>query len=201
MYSSLRRRFVILGSAVLCALASCTTHSTVTSVSLADSIELPPTEAHSTGTIARAASLLTGEQQKQLKQLGIKVILPTYLPAGFKVTQVEAHKKQNSQDPTDYSYYTVTYLGPKNTCIEAGDGYQTLWIANPSKRQLDTKLGKVEIVFGKYRRSETIQHWASIGKGSNVIFTGGKVAGGRDICLPVSQAEFNQVLKSAAVLP
>jgi hypothetical protein len=145
-------------------------------------------------------SLLSADQQIQLNQLGIKVVLPTYLPGGFNVTYFEAHRQRDPQDITDSAYYRVSYANANNICIEIGSGYQAMWITNPSKSQLETALGDIEINYGKLRRSETMQYWASIKNGGQVIYTGGKVSGVSETCNPLSLTDFTKVLKSLAVL-
>lgn len=145
-------------------------------------------------------NLLSTEQLMQLKQLGIKVVLPTYLPAGFKVTYFEAHGQKNPQDITDSAYYRVSYANANSICIEVGSGYQAVWITNPSKSQLETALGDIEITYGKLRRSETMQYWASIKNGGQVIYTGGKLSGASEICNPMRLEDFTKVLKSLTVL-
>lgn len=145
-------------------------------------------------------SLLSADQQIQLKQLGIKVVLPTYLPAGFNVTYFEAHRQKDPQDITDSAYYRVSYANANNICIEVGSGYQAMWITKPSKSRLETALGDIEINYGKLRRSETMQYWASIKNGGQVIYTGGKVSGVSETCNPLSLTDFTKVLKSLTVL-
>lgn len=145
-------------------------------------------------------SLLSADQLIQLKQLGIEVVLPTYLPEGFKVTYFEAHRQKNPQDITDSAYYRISYANANNICIEVGNGYQAVWITNPSKNQLETALGDIEITYGKLRGSETMQYWASIKKGRQVIYTGGKLSGARETCNPLGLEDFTKVLKSLTVL-
>ena len=145
-------------------------------------------------------SLLSADQQIQLKQLGIKVVLPTYLPAGFNVTYFEAHRQKNPEDITDSAYYRISYANANNICIEVGSGYQAVWITNPSKSKLETALGDIEITYGKLRGSETRQYWASIKKGGQVIYTGGKLSRVSETCNPLSLEDFTKVLKSLTVL-
>jgi hypothetical protein len=75
-----------------------------------------------------------------------------------------------------------------------------MWITNPSKSQLETALGDIEITYGKLRRSEIMQYWASIKKGGQVIYTGGKLSRANEICKPMSLEDFTKVLKSLTVL-
>lgn len=140
------------------------------------------------------------EQKEQLSQLGIEVFLPTYLSAGTKIGRFEAYRKKNLQDITDYSFYRIEYTGADNTCIEAGSGYQSMWIDNPSKTQIETKVGVVEVSSGIHSRSGILQYWGQIRKipnGQSVI-TGGKSAAGA--CNPISSEEYNKVLQSLEVI-
>lgn len=101
---------------------------------------------------------MSSEQKEELSQLGIEVILPTYLPVGTKLDSFKASKKKTSQI-ADYSFYNIQYIGTDNTCLEAGSGYQSMWQENPSKIQIDTKVGVVEVSSGTHSRSRTLQHW------------------------------------------
>lgn len=145
-------------------------------------------------------NLLSLEQKEQLSQLGIEVILPTYLPVGTKLGRFEAYKKQTSQI-ADYSFYNIQYIGTDNTCLEAGSGYQSMWQENPSKMQIDTKVGIVEVSSGKHIRNGTLQHWGWIRKNAKnqSLITGGLSINGKP-CNPINFEEYNKVLQSLEVL-
>ncbi|WP_271253856.1 hypothetical protein [Pseudanabaena sp. Chao 1811] len=145
-------------------------------------------------------NLLSAEQKNQLSQLGIDVILPTYLPAGTKLGSFKAYKKQTSQ-AADYSFYNIQYIGTDNTCLEAGSGYQSMWQKNPSKMQIDTKVGVVEVSSGTHSRSGTLQHWGWIRKNAEgqSLITGGLSTNGKP-CNPINFEEYNKVLQSLDVV-
>jgi hypothetical protein len=146
-------------------------------------------------------NLLSVEQKEQLSQLGIEVILPTYLPMGTKLDSFKAYKKRTSQI-NDYSFYSINYIGTDNTCLEAGSGYQATWYNNPTKTQIDTKVGVIEVHSGTYRRSEILQHWGWIRKKSGEnqsLITGGISSTGKP-CNPINFEEYKKVLQSLEVL-
>ncbi len=60
----------------------------------------------------------TSEQIRDLKSLGIKIAVPSYVPEGFRVDQVQAVKDQWG------SSYIIIYRAPNNSCfaIEAASG-------------------------------------------------------------------------------
>jgi len=144
-------------------------------------------------------NLLSTEQKEQLSQLGIEVILPTYLPAGTKLASFKVNQKKSSQS-NDGSFYKIEYVGADNTCIEAGSGYQSVGQRNSSKIQIETKVGVVEVASGT-TRSGTLQHWGLIRKSpdSQSVITGGRSASGQP-CTPISFEEFNKVLQSLDVV-
>jgi hypothetical protein len=144
-------------------------------------------------------SLLSAEQKDQLSQLGIEVILPTYLPAGTKLASFKVNQKKTSQI-NDYSFYKIEYVGADNTCIEAGSGYQSVGQRNPTKIQIETKVGVVEVASGT-TRGGILQHWGLIRKSpdSQSVITGGRSSSGQP-CNPISFEEFNKVLQSLDVV-
>lgn len=145
-------------------------------------------------------NLLSAEQKEQLSQLGIEVFLPTYLPMGTKLDSFKVYKKKTSQI-ADYSFYNIQYIGTDNTCLEAGSGYQAMWQKNPSKMQIDTKVGVVEVSSGTHSRSGTLEHWGWIRKNAEgqSLITGGRSSNGKP-CNPISFEEYNKVLQSLEVL-
>lgn len=145
-------------------------------------------------------NLLSTEQKEQLSQLGIEVILPTYLPMGTKLDSFKASKKKTSQI-ADFSFYNIQYIGTDNTCLEAGSGYQSMWQKNPSKIQIDTKVGVVEVSSGTHSRSGTLQHWGWIRKNAEgqSLITGGRSSTGKP-CNPINFEEYKKVLQSLEVL-
>lgn len=144
-------------------------------------------------------NLLSEDQKAQLAQLGVEVVLPTYLPPGFQLTRFEAHRKDASAS-TDYTYYTVSYKGPNNTCIEAGNGYQNTSLSTNQERSLNTAVGTFNIQSGTYRRTSITRHWATLSADNQVILTGGKLAKEQDTCNPIEAGEFDKVLQSAAAI-
>ncbi|NUN67295.1 hypothetical protein HCU40_21820 (plasmid) [Pseudanabaena biceps] len=145
-------------------------------------------------------NLLSAEQKEQLSQLEIEVILPTYLPTGTKLASFKAYKKKTLQI-ADYSFYNIQYIGTDNTCLEAGSGYQTMWQNNPSKIQIDTKIGVIEVSSGTHSRSGTLQHWGWIRKNmeGQSLITGGLFSTKKP-CNPINFEEYNKVLQSLEVL-
>ncbi|MFN4776232.1 MAG: hypothetical protein ACK5L4_10555 [Pseudanabaena sp.] len=203
MYPFIIRSVAVLINISLFSLG-CSSNPTVAYSPIANSTSTLQSVVHESPPIAAipkvSENLLSAEQLMQLKQLGIKVVLPTYLPAGFQVTYFEAHRQKRPEDITDSAYYRISYANANNICIEVGSGYQAVWITNPSKSELETALGDIEITYGKLRRSETMQYWASIKKGGQVIYTGGKLSGVSETCNPLSLKDFTKVLKSLTVL-
>lgn len=150
-------------------------------------------------TVTTAANLLSADQKAQLAQLGIKVVLPTYLPSGFQVAQFKSHQK-SSPNITDYTYYNVVYAGPNNTCIEAGNGYQNTSLATAQERSLRTSVGTFKIQSGTYRQTSITRHWAELPEGNQVILTGGRLPYGGSNCNAIAEQEFDKILQSAEVI-
>lgn len=167
---------------------------------LVEANQAQPTPEAASSSPARATPthLLSADQKSQLAQLGVKVVLPTYLPPGFQLAQFAAHSKISS-DPSDYSYYTVSFKGPNNTCIEAGNGYQNNSLSTSQTRSLDTPVGTFKIDSGLYRQTSITRRWAALPEGQ-VILTGGRLADGEGNCNPIADEEFDQVLQSVEVI-
>jgi hypothetical protein len=215
------RKLTLLSSIAVLMLASCTDQSNAKSSvqpgaiaahpsspeAISPTVEKTPTTQVQPSDLAQsraiastaATNLLNEEQKAQLAQLGVEVVLPTYLPPGFQLAQFEAHRK-DSPDPTDYTYYTVSYKGPNNTCIEAGNGYQNTSLSANQERSLSTSVGTFDIQSGTYRRTSITRRWATLPKGDQVIFTGGKLSYEEETCNPIETAEFDQVLQSATAI-
>lgn len=68
-----------------------------------------------------SASGLSEAQKKSLKALDIKVAVPTYVPSGFKVSQVIAERCASNTPSRgncrEGSYYSIVYRNPTNTCL------------------------------------------------------------------------------------
>ncbi|HLO86189.1 MAG TPA: hypothetical protein VK203_14430 [Nostocaceae cyanobacterium] len=116
------------------------------------------------------AALLTREQVEQLvshdknNETGInfKVIVPTYVPSGFKIDKFEITKGTFGPDYNLEGYnYKISYRNSNNLCFSiysqgpggGGDpeGYETLTVSSPA-------LGKVAIEYTKSDQIEEAQY-------------------------------------------
>jgi hypothetical protein len=71
-----------------------------------------------------SASGLTPKQQEYLHSLGIKIAVPSYIPNGFRVSDVQitpcpANAKKNANGVCRFGpSYTIIYRNPHNNCFE-----------------------------------------------------------------------------------
>lgn len=221
MKTPILHRLTVLSSIALLTLASCTDQSNAKSsvqsaglsqASLSNTesasstpIEAPANQAQQPDVVEApsladtvAMNLLSDDQKAQLAQLGVEVVLPTYLPSGFQLALFQAHRKASS-NPTDYTYYTVSYKGPNNTCVEAGNGYQNTALLTNQERSLSAPVGTFKIQSGTYSRTPITRHWAAL-PGNQIILTGGAFPYGQGNCNPIAEGEFDKVLQSARVV-
>jgi hypothetical protein len=70
---------------------------------------------------ALAAPTLSPAQRSQLSRLGIPIVLPTYLPAGFRVVNLEATACPPTAPRTglcrEGASYQVVYRGDRTSCV------------------------------------------------------------------------------------
>jgi hypothetical protein len=61
---------------------------------------------------------LTGTQQENLKSLGIKVVVPRYIPSGFRVVKVKTEPCRSGACRAGQPGYTITYQSSKKACFD-----------------------------------------------------------------------------------
>lgn len=206
------------GSATLLCLASCTANfaprttaapanaTEADSAAVPEKVEAPPVSSTPTPetSIAQATgSLLSPEQKAQLIRLPIPIIVPTYLPDGFRLVAAggEAGKYANGADDSGYS---IRYVGEDNTCVSIAsskDGPRRL----PKQGQVETRLGSIAVYAHEFRGETVISSFLPV-KGNPVLSSGGVMPGGAGTngewktCKAVSMETYMQVLRSLEVL-
>jgi hypothetical protein len=151
--------------------------------------------------LARATGdLLSAEQKARLSKLKIPIVLPTYLPQNFRVTDFDAGKEEMANE--SYSYYSIIYKGANNTCLEltanTDPGMTTSGLNTTS---MTTALGKVTVSSGNLENKPIIIGLFSLPRNSNngyMLRTGGWVPGRR--CATIGKDEYLQVLKSLRII-
>jgi hypothetical protein len=99
--------------------------------------------------------MLNQSQQDKLKQLGVPVVIPTYLPKGFQIADLIANlctaEMPQTVECREGSSYSVIYRNANNTCLTVnaiGGGVG----GGADEFQYETKtdlLGTVTIAFGR----------------------------------------------------
>ncbi|HEY9613181.1 hypothetical protein [Allocoleopsis sp.] len=153
-----------------------------------------------TAIAKNTSNLLSSEQKAQLNQLGMPIIVPTYLPGGFRLTNFLAKKERDDYASGEYSWYSMFYQGTNNTCLEVSANVDpAMSTVNLQKTLVKTRLGAVEVYSGNVESKPMIVGLFSLGtKNGYMLRTGAwmpqTLPGGR--CNPVSRKEYIQVLKS-----
>lgn len=127
----------------------------------ADSLKAPASITEKAPPSTAEAALLTPDQVKQLvvmdnnnfKGIEFKVIVPTYIPAGFQIEKIEtADRAGKIGDP----HYQITYRNSRNACfsIYASSGG---WGSGPGGQQSfevnSPALGKVLLGYTEFQRA------------------------------------------------
>lgn len=130
-------------------LAGCTLNSTAN--------QLPPSYPHSeisNNQIAQnSENPLSTEQLSQLRELDMRVIVPTYVPPGFELTEFKIYKGSPSEQRTradDVSLYWMTFQGENNTCFRLMSGNQGFRDRPENQISVNTKaFGTITVDYGK----------------------------------------------------
>lgn len=135
--------------------------------------------------------LLSPDQVARLSRLPIPVLVPTHVPAGFRVVRVEAESGQYANGDDD-SGYLINYQGSNRSCF-------TIYSASGGARGLTT-VGQEPTAFGVIKISVDQRFPSNLSaffpvEGNPLLITG---AGGCGKALP--RAEFVRILRSVAVL-
>lgn len=60
--------------------------------------------------------LLDAAQKDKLKEVSVPIVVPTYLPAGFRVIKLEAGREELRSG--SYAYYSILYKGEDDACFD-----------------------------------------------------------------------------------
>lgn len=155
------------------------------------------------GAVAQVAgTLLSPEQKARLTRLPIPIVVPTYLPATFRLLRAEGEASQYANGDDD-SGYAIDYQGANNTCLSlrsSKDGPRGL----AKVRQVQTNFGLVTVYADTFRDRQRLVSFLGI-KGNPILTSGGtlpdqKANGGWKPCRAVSIDDFTQVLKSLVIV-
>lgn len=203
-----RTAIFALGTVALLALTSCATNAASTNLPPSSSVTPAANSANSAQDrtiIAQAAGdLLSKAQKAELAQLGIPIVLPAYLPPGFRVKQFHADKGEYANGDND-SGYLISYQGANNSCItlySSQDGPR-----GQRQKLVQTRFGSVGIYTQKRNGKTFIYSFIPIA-GNPSLTSGGSLPdtagmgtdGGGKSCNAVSMEEYVQVLKSLKVM-
>ena len=153
---------LLLGAVVCLSLSGCNRNAAVSQSSFntpADnSGSLQPREeikSPDVVAIAQTPGGLSETQKTSLSELGIPVVIPTYMPAGFQLSEVIANSCKAGSPRTSFCregpHYTLVYRNDQKTCLlmkAVGGGVG----GGASEFEFQTRttlLGDVSILFGK----------------------------------------------------
>ena len=144
---------------------------------------------------------LSNQQKAQLAQLGIPIAVPTYLPAGFRLTQFSAQKEE---DEASGAWYSMFYQGANNTCLELSVNVDpAMSLERLQKTLVKTRLGEVKVYSGNVEGKPMTVGLFSLPKNNGYMLRTGAwmptTNPGRR-CNPVSRNEYIQVLRSLEML-
>lgn len=164
-----------------------------------DNSEAASTALPKTSIEKNTGSLLSKEQKAQLAQLGIPIVLPSFLPGGFRLTKFSA-QKQLDEASGDYSSYSIFYQGANNTCLElSANSDPGISTEGRKETSVETQLGSVKVYRISVEGKPMIVGLFSLPKNNGYMLRTGAwmpptIPGRR--CNPVSMEEYIQVLKS-----
>ncbi|HEY9642776.1 MAG TPA: hypothetical protein V6C57_19970 [Coleofasciculaceae cyanobacterium] len=155
------------------------------------------------------ASLLSADQKKQLFHLNVPILVPTFLPADFRLTKVDAGEEQLVNG--SYSYYSILYQGDHNTCLEISTGVDpAMSTAHLSKTLVTLPLGEATVYSGEVEGRSMIMgnlvappQGYMLRSGLVVRPAESKPDGSwtaAEWCQPVNMETFTQVLQSLETL-
>ncbi|HEY9878521.1 MAG TPA: hypothetical protein V6D29_08695 [Leptolyngbyaceae cyanobacterium] len=202
-----------LGAIAFLSLMGCTDNFTASKIPVSANSAAPEIAVYSTPIgaekpemqiLENPVSQLSPEQVRQLSQLEVPVLMPTYLPPTFQITQVDAGREELVDD--SYDYYSILYQGENNTCLAISSGVDpALSTERLTKTTVTTALGEAEIYTGIVEDRALIM--ADLPTQQRHLLRSGLVAKPTEMnpngswassewCEPVSQEEFLQVLQS-----
>ncbi|NJR66482.1 MAG: hypothetical protein HC772_16030, partial [Leptolyngbyaceae cyanobacterium CRU_2_3] len=204
---------LVLGAIALsllthCAANTATTNSSPVSSSPAvtlSSAVATPAEIAQNPASPLPAEQLSVDQKNQLSQLSVPVLVPTFLPAGFRLTKFDAGEEQLTNG--SYSYYSLLYQGDNNTCLEISTGVDpALSTSRLSKALVTTPLGEATVYSGEVEGRSLILSMVSA-QPQEYMLRSGLVArpaeqqpdgswSAAELCQPVSMETYTQVLRS-----
>lgn len=96
---------------------------------------------------------LSTEQLSQLRSLDMRVIVPTYVPAGFELTELKIYKGSPPDQrtrPDDVPFYWMIFQGENNTCFRLMSGNQGFRDRPQNRISVNTKsFGTITVDYGK----------------------------------------------------
>jgi hypothetical protein len=166
-----------------------------------DSARATSTASPKTSIAYKTNNLLSNQQKGQLAQLGIPIAVPTYLPAGFRLTKFSAQKEE---DEASGAWYSLFYQGANNTCLEFSANVDpAMSLERLPKTLVKTRLGEVEVYSGNVEGKPMVVGLFSLPKNNGYMLRTGAwtpaTNPGRR-CNPVSRNEYIRVLRSLEML-
>ncbi|MFB2920237.1 MULTISPECIES: hypothetical protein [Aerosakkonema] len=161
-----------------------------------------------------ANARLTQAQIRQLRSLGIRIVVPSYVPRGFRIASVRA-ELQPSCPPrfrSQCTQYAIIYRNSANYCFaieSVGDGIGDA-VERENHITVDTRiLGRTTLYYGRYQDPEMRQTFPEsdlymewVGSGPFYRFTGAGLVRqtyyGERLSQPVAQCRHNISPQEAA---
>jgi hypothetical protein len=123
-------------------------------------------------TVAKSQTAgLTSTQQANLKSLGIKIVVPRYIPQGFQVTKISTEPCRSAGVcRVGQPSYKITYRSPKKACFDVegtggGIGGPDLENAIPAKSKL---FGSTQVGF--FRNTHLSSDWLTLSPDSGPFY-------------------------------
>jgi hypothetical protein len=145
---------------------------------------------------------MTDAQRTTLKSLGMKIIVPGYVPKGFQVVGITARPCAPSGCGRGKPEYSITYLSPRKACFEiegtsGGLGGPALERAVPVTSKV---FGATEVGF--YPGNSLSSDWLSLSPSSGPYYRLSSRKGSPSGCATrITSEEAVQIVKSLEWLP
>ena len=171
-----------------------------------------PTNSISATPVAQATQivgdLLDASQKEKLRELSVPIVVPTYLPKGFRLIELESGKEELRSG--SYAYYSILYKGENDTCLDISlNTDPAMRTSQMPKRftQMPISNKEVTIVYGNVENKPiTLGSFGlpNLDKNGYMLRTGGWIPSGqkgRNIrCNSISDEEYDKVLQALKLL-
>ncbi len=213
----------IFGSLCLNTLVSCSNSITIKSaIGSSDTLIAATPKAEPSSSLTNSISptpvvklsqasgdLLDLSQKAKLKELAVPIVVPTYLPVGFRLVKMDSGREELRTG--SYAYYSILYQGENGTCLDISLNTDPAMRTSQMLRrfmQIPISNKKVTIIYGKLDDKSIAMGLFEVANGepnsAYMLRNGGWMPSGQEgrnvRCNSISEEEYDKVLQALEVL-